>query len=799
MVILYMVAVSAFSIPAKRIWQTMTLADGTAIEVVQVGDAHGHWYTDRNGKALRPNENGMLQYISDDELTALKTQRSAKIHSNNLRRAARLEKFREANREQQRAQKAKGKTAFAGTKKGLVILVNFSDKKMTYTQSDFDALANETGYSKNGCIGSVKDYFYDQSYGNFTLQFDIAGPYTVSNKMSYYGKDSGTVGDDAHPAEMVIEACKLADGDVDFSNYDWDDDGEVDQVYVIYAGYGQAQGGSTNTIWPHEWTLEEAKDYNDGNGPLYLDGVKIDTYACSSELHGNSGSKIDGIGAMCHEFSHCIGLPDTYDTVGSAFGMDTWDIMDYGNYGADGYIPCGYTSYERWIAGWLDPIVLDEPCYVNDMPALVDLPQACIIYNDAHKDEYYLLENRQLKSWDQVLDGHGMLVIHVDYNQQAWEDDEVNVYSSHQRMTIIPADNKLSAANTEGDTYPGISNNTSLTDDSTPAAKLFNANIDGRKFMGKPITDIAETDGLISFTFMGGFESPVATDATDISSDGTAFTAHWNAIDDADSYDLEIIEESSESTPQILYSTDFYNISASGANKDISQSLPDLMTGSKVYCEEDGILKIGTSSSAGYLTSITMEAPSTQSVTIKFNAKYYGTDKSTVTIVAGDKVTAVTLSDTFSDYVVTFDGISSAFNVEFRCAAKKRFYISGFTVYDGKYTAEELTNKSSAKPVMKASASSNIITGITGTSYAVTGLTQGLTYSYRVRANIGSNQTGWSNTVKVASSTGIQTINTDGPYKNPRIYNLNGQFVGTDISSLPHGLYIIGTRKYLKK
>ena len=193
--------------------------------------------------------------------------------------------------------------------------------------------------------------------------------------MAYYGENNSN-GDDKRAATMVAEACRLADKDVDFARYDWDGDNEVDQVYVIYAGYSEASGAPPSTVWPHEWDLESATSIRDGDGAFELDGTVINTYACSNELQGTRGSRISGIGTACHEFSHCLGLPDMYDTTGKAFGMDCWDLLDYGCYNNDEYTPAPFTSYERMFCGWLEPSVLTEPVRVVGMPALTSSPSA---------------------------------------------------------------------------------------------------------------------------------------------------------------------------------------------------------------------------------------------------------------------------------------------------------------------------------------------------------------------------------------------------------------------------------------
>lgn len=483
-------SLGCMAVPARRVKNTVTLSDGKTITLTLCGDEFSHYYESEDGRRFQLQDDGEFVAINHDESVS-RIQRVRRQQVNDRRRSRQVAK----------------RSPIEGEKRGLVILVNFSDKAMTYTQADYQDYFNKPGYSKYGMAGSVRDYFLDQSYGRLSIDFDVVGPVTVSNNMSYYGENDAQ-GNDKYPATMVIEALKLVNSSVDFSNYDWDGDGEVDQVYVIYAGYGENSSAPKNTIWPHEYFLSYAKYYGDGNGIQYMDGVKIDTYACSSELMGRNGNNIDGIGTACHEFSHCLGFPDFYDTSGKAFGMDAWDVMDYGCYGNEGYTPCGYTSYERMAAGWLTPIELTEYTAVKDMPALVDEPVAYIIYNKANNKEYFMLENRQLKSWDSSLYGHGMLVLHVDYDKSSWDDNSVNKTENRQRMTIVPADNSLNGKNSAdgkgasylaGDPWPGTKRNTSLTNTTTPAAKLYNNNSNGVKYLNYPLNEITEQNGLISF------------------------------------------------------------------------------------------------------------------------------------------------------------------------------------------------------------------------------------------------------------------------------------------------------------
>ena len=465
----------ANAVPARRgQWKTLRLKDGTEVRAQLMGDEILHYWQDAEG----------CQYVcmGDDEIYVratpdLEAKRSARV----------------ARRMQVRKRAMNSPHRYKGKKKGLVILAQYPNMKFAEGSDSlmFTRLLNERGFSEGYFRGSVKDYFFDQSGGLFELDFDVFGPVTLPQTYGYYGKDVGEEGDDVRPGEMIVDACNLVDHMVDFADYDWDGDGWVDQVFVVYAGMGQADGGIASTIWPHEWDLRDAV-----GEVLNLDGVVINTYACGNELDGQE--KLGGIGTFCHEFSHCLGLPDMYDTRpnGSNFGMGPWDLMDQGSYGGDGFRPSGYTSYEKMVCGWQEPIELTGDIDVSS-------GDTYIIYNDSFKDEYYLLENRQLTGWDSDLYGSGMLILHVDYDPYAWEQNTVNNVTSHQRCTIFHADNSSgwSYRDLKGDFYPNMGKD-SLTNKSIPRTSVFNENTDGSRLMNKAVLNIKQNaDGTMSFKF----------------------------------------------------------------------------------------------------------------------------------------------------------------------------------------------------------------------------------------------------------------------------------------------------------
>ena len=523
------------AIPAKHgQWKTITLSDGRQVRVELRGDERAHWWEDslhqryvlcgmrnvecgmRNDTETREETRGMWNVEcgvrNDTEIWEMvedsdwSKRYSTRRYSHSTFHIPHSTKFVPPS-----SKITSNTLPSTSNKRGLIILVEFQNKQFREENDRvmFDRIANEKGFSERGFKGCVSDYFRDQSNGMLDLTFDVIGPVTINNDFEYYGKNVGPDNYDAHPDEMIMEACLLVDDEVNFAEYDWNGDGYVEQVVVIYAGQGEANGGGNNTIWPHEWSLTEA-DYGK---PLSLDKVRIDTYACSPEL--STRTRIDGIGTLCHEFSHCLGLPDMYDEDRKNYGMGNWDLMDQGSYNGNGFCPAGYTAYEKMYCGWQQPIVLTTDTVVNDMKPISDGGDTYIIYNDAHPNEFYMLENRQRIGWDKNLTGTGLLITHIDYDPDVWYWNTVNSFSTyydkyynefvndHERCTIFHADEDQSStiSGIIGDAYPFLFND-SLTVNSRPATTLHNRNSAGEKYMQVAIKNIKKNeDKTISFQF----------------------------------------------------------------------------------------------------------------------------------------------------------------------------------------------------------------------------------------------------------------------------------------------------------
>ncbi len=494
--------------PALPVKHRIRQPDGTIVTVYLRGDEHMHFYETTDGLMLEKDANGFYRYA---EMSAQGTvtpgifianDREFRSTEENLYiKGIKQEALRQVKMQERSAKLQVRKEAVApgeirnefpttGEVRGLVILAEYQDIKFTpaATHEAFDKVMNEENYTGPIASGSVRDYFLDQSEGKLKLTFDVVGPVTLSHDRAYYGSAQGT-GSEKVP-EMVEEAVILArekNPELDFAKYNCNDDLEVDFFYVIYAGHGEAQGGGEETVWPQSNTLEYV------SWATY-DGLYLGRYSCSCELSGDGGTTLDGIGTFCHEFSHILGLPDIYDPKYSGCnGMGEWDVMDTGSYNDNSKTPAGYTAMDKYTLGWLTPEILDKSQQV-ELEALATSNKAYFLVSEANPNEYFTLENRQNVGWDAALPGHGLLITHVEYDPRIWKVNQVNT-GGYEHVALVAADGDA-VENGPGDVFPGLFEVTSFTDTSDPAMKWNNG-----QPVGKPITDIKETDGIISFYF----------------------------------------------------------------------------------------------------------------------------------------------------------------------------------------------------------------------------------------------------------------------------------------------------------
>ena len=797
-----------FAVPAKPVLVRVAQPDGTVVTVKTVGDEFYHYKSTSDGIPVVRGEDGFYRYaelsatglvVAGNVIARDSSMRSVsdKAYLTSLSEKKISQKlFSRRNLRKQQLQNnitRRVTQATAGDDvHGLVLLVQFSDKKFSSvgTQQAFDEMMNKEGYDYMGAIGSARDYFISQSGGLFQPTFDVVGPITLDNTMAYYGANDYS-GQDVRPDEMVIDACKKSESTVDFTIYDRDNDGFVDLVYVIYAGYGESSdidGSLENAIWPHAWYI-----YQGAQKRVSVDGKYLDAYACSAVLLGNSGTTRDGIGTFCHEYSHTLGLPDFYDTSGvtSNYGMGTWSLMDYGCYNgpdsdgdgySDGSVPVGYTAYEREFCGWITIEELTAPSSVT-LENLADSKKAYKIVS-SDKDQYFTLENRQQTGWDRYMASAGLMIVKVDYDQSVWDYNTVNNESIRQRMTIMPADNKYSEYNEDGDLYP-YNGNTSFTDDSRPAAKTNT----GLK-LGKPVTNIAQDNGVITFDFMGGTPAvlaPVADVATHVTA--TGFTANWSSVENAASYTLQVDRKQPSAGGEILLSEDFSNCTADETtNIAGTTTFGNAKDGyfqtsgwsGKYLFPNIGKMKLGNSDNGGAVCTPAIDLSSCDGVfTVQFDASMFdGSKEKSVVIkvyVEGDESNAqsteILSTSKMNTYTMTFTGGTADSKIVLMSTAssgKKRAYLDNIVIYSGE-VLPEMASKQAVSDVWPL-----IVTGITDTSYQLVDLEPGYVYSYKVKAvTAEGEESDYSNVVKVDLFTGI----CDLPESRNRVYTDNGYIV----------------------
>ena len=704
----------------------VTLVDGTTVMAQIHGDEHFNFYTTTSGELLIFENNTWRMATEADKAQLTKKQNAVTAR-------------RKAN------EKITATRPFphVGTPKALVIMVDFSDQKFTYKKNDINKLLNGKEYdTSTGYHGysSAAQYFNDCSNGKFRPKFDIVGPYHLAKTTAAYGQGDDDI------VTLIKDVCTVANKDVDFAQYDSDNDGYVDLVYIIYAGYSAQWGESKNpnAIWPKSGT---------GNYGTY-DGKQVQRYGVNNELafypdvwkdmkvdQATFKPYLSGIGVFLHEMSHTMGLPDFYPTVDwtditkyDNQSMEEWDLMDGGENTFNGFYPTPYTAWERELMGWTEKMdTLKNPANVTLTP-LANGGKGLRVMNDndATGNEYYILESITNKGWYAKMPGTGMLVTHINYDAAYFANfSGPNNTAGKPRITVIPAngtiyssyhykegiasqyamDQKEVRNNWKGNTYPGTQKVTSLTN-----WKPFTGT------MSKNITNIVQkSNGDVTFAFMGGV--PVISFANkEMTSDGK--TTVTNAL----------------------------NIQ---------------------YPRSDG--------------KTTYKSSNTAIATVDANGKVTGVDDGTVTITAtytyngGKSKTTATYKVTIKFPVPVLTFAKSEIKTDAKTTVTNTLKITN-TYADGK-----TTYKSSNTAVATVDANGNV-KGVANGTATITA-----TYTYRNGKKVTATYK-----VTVAIPTDITEITADDEDKDSGIYTLDGRYVGTSKESLPSGIYIQRGKKFTK-
>lgn len=462
---------SMLAVKAKPGVVKYTQPDGSVIEIMLQGDERRHYATNLKGDVLKANEKGFYEVVAANAGT-----RGAEVPLDAVE-----------GRGEPKYRYSASAFPTTGEPHSLVILVEYPDHGFNVQNplEYFEDFLNGDNFTRDGGTGSCRKFYIENSNGAFQPTFDVYGPVMLANKRSYYGS-----GDESNAPQMVVEAVKALDDEVDFSVYDHNGDGFVDSVYIIYSDKGEADGGPRDTVWPFSWELLE------DDIVLKADGVQFNTYGCSNELQ--SDGDMEGIGTFTHEFGHVLGLPDLYNTYNSrdyTTPLD-WSIMDNASYNNDSRTPCNFSSFERYSLGWLVPqeIVSSADYTLETLP---ESNKAYLMTTDSNPDEFYIMEYRLPKGWDEYLPTGGFLVWHVEFKQKAWDDNTVNNNPTHQYVELVRADNMANTLTLTGDPFPGSFNIIEFSTDTKPALKSWA----GDELRVTSLSNFRQhTDGTGSFT-----------------------------------------------------------------------------------------------------------------------------------------------------------------------------------------------------------------------------------------------------------------------------------------------------------
>ena len=421
-----------------------------------------------------------------------------------------------------------------GSPRILTILAAFQDVGFTVKDpvKAFDQYLNgnkqeDLGNMNHMNVASVRQYFNTCSYGNFTPQFDVVGPLTLPQNMAYYGGKNNTGSDDRF-SDFCRDALELAKDIVsDWSTYDNDKDDRIELVCVIFAGYGQNQGGADSSIWAKA-SYQNIK---------VNDTQRISRFNCCPELfHPQYPDYINGTGVFIHEFSHCMGLPDLYATTSTAYvnnqGMETFSIMDYGLYNRNGFAPCPYNAWEQEVMGWtkieeLKPTA-DSQQQVSDLLPLIEGGKAYKLVNADNDRDYIVMENIQKRGLNTYSAAHGLLVYHVDYPYNTVNmTDAPNSNPGHPGVAVVPANGTLISSYLRGkgkkytneewkeslssSVFPGPENVTALTSQMQLPNYCF-WNSSKAKETNYMLNSISENEGTGTVSFIVASDNPSSID-----------------------------------------------------------------------------------------------------------------------------------------------------------------------------------------------------------------------------------------------------------------------------------------------
>jgi len=587
--------ITAIASPAYPGLIKMTQPDGTTISLYLKGDEKVHWMESEDGYSLLYDNNKTIVYAISDEKGGMIP--SSVVAEDISMRSSPIKTFLKEIPQKLSYSTAQVNTlksiweiasnssgtgsglfrATIGEARAICALVDFPNREFVKTKEDFNNLMNQAGYSASGAMGSVSDYYKENSYGKLNFVITVAGPYRLSKNWEYYGENDNDGNEIAERVqEFATEAARLTfnDPNINPADYDNDNDGFIDSFHIIYAGYGEEAGGGANAIWAHKY----------GFPTISFGNKRLNVYSCSPELRGGSGNNITNIGVICHELCHVFGAPDFYDADGDGSGGNfsgtgNWDLMANGSWNNNGISPAHINMYQKIKFGWVNPEVLNQPQIISNMPNSA-MNAVAYRYDTSTPGEYFVLENRQRIGFDRSIPGTGLLIYHVSITDADIRNNTVNIRHPQKMYPVCASANtnptgtpsSYGSINSSGCPFPGTSNNTSFTDYTVPAATSWN----GANTV-KPLTEIQEQNNTISFRF----SMPDAEPVTNLQAivENQTVKLSWNKpSEDVTAYNIyrnnlliiKLMGNNSTSYSQINVSSGDYNycVTASYNNKE---------------------------------------------------------------------------------------------------------------------------------------------------------------------------------------------------------------------------------------
>ena len=543
--------ITCHAVEAYPYWVDFRQPDGAIVKVKMRGNEFIKWAETEDGHTLLYDSKGFLVYAQKDDdgdivpsgIRAVSWERShvempeqvkslPKGLSFSKRQINTVEQIRRARSADMAP--ARANAPVIGTRKMLMLLVEYQDVKFCHGKEDFDMLMNQINYTENGNTGSVKDFFLENSFGKFELETEVAGIYTLPHERAYYGGNEGG-STDSKGRQMAVDAVELADADVDFSKFDNDGDGIVDGIHIIYAGPGEEAGGGADCIWAHSSGMFSRKD-----------NVVINRYSCSPEIRGAGGISMTFIGVICHEIGHVLGCKDFYDTNysygGQYQGTGKWDLMGSGSWNANGACPAHFNPYIKiYNYGWATAIDGNAGISVTLTAKSQD---GFVRIDTGNAGEYFLLEYRSNTGFDKALPGHGLMVYHAYNDLASAGSNTINAFHQQQFYPVCanaPRDlpnsepSSYGTVNSASAPFPGTLRKKELTDFSVPSLKMW-ANVES----GCTLTEIYEDidNESVSFDINGGSEGRGAYNLKVADSDLSSISLEWS---NPDGYEVMLV------------------------------------------------------------------------------------------------------------------------------------------------------------------------------------------------------------------------------------------------------------------